>query len=82
MAARHKAPTKTRRLQDNSREARITPRTVKFMVSSMVKRVHVIFDNDEFEELKRRKDKLGLSRTEVIRKGLECLEREAASKRA
>ncbi len=48
----------------------------------MVKRVHVIFDNDEFEELKRRKDKLGLSRTEVIRKGLECLEREAASKRA
>ncbi len=44
----------------------------------MVKRVHVIFDNDEFEELKRRKDRLGLSWTEVIRKGLECLEREAA----
>ncbi len=44
----------------------------------MVKRVHVIFDNDEFEELKRRKDRLGLSWTEVIRRGLECLEREAA----
>jgi len=44
----------------------------------LVKRVHVIFDNDEFEELKKRKDLLGLSWTEVIRRGLECLEREAS----
>jgi len=48
----------------------------------MVKRVNVAFNDDEFEELKRRKDKLGLSWTEVIRKGLECLEREAASRKA
>ena len=46
----------------------------------MVKRVHVIFDNDEFEELKRRKDRLGLSWADLIRKGLECLEREQAGK--
>jgi hypothetical protein len=44
----------------------------------MVKRVHVVFDNEEFEELKRRKDKLGLSWVDVIRKGLECLEEKAA----
>ncbi len=40
----------------------------------MVKRVHIVFDNEEFEELKRRKDRLGLSWSDVIRKGLECLE--------
>ena len=44
----------------------------------MVKHVNVAFNDDEFEELKRRKDRLGLSWTEVIRRGLECLEREAA----
>jgi len=46
----------------------------------LVKRVHVIFDNDEFEELKRRKDRLGLSWADLIRKGLVCLEREQAGK--
>ena len=46
----------------------------------MVKRVHVVFDNDEFEDLKRRKDKLGLSWADLIRRGLECLEWEQAGK--
>ena len=41
----------------------------------MVKRIHIVLDNEEFEELKKRKDKLGLSWVEVIRKGLECLEK-------
>jgi len=45
----------------------------------MVRRINVAFDNDEFESLKRRKDKLGLSWAELIRKGLECLEREHAA---
>ena len=42
----------------------------------MVRRVNVAFDDSEFEELKKRKDKLGLSWTEVIKKGIECLENE------
>jgi len=40
----------------------------------LVKRIHIVLDNEEFDELKKRKDKLGLSWVEVIRKGLECLE--------
>lgn len=39
----------------------------------MVRRIQIVFDNEEFEELKRIKEKLGLSWPEVIRKGLECL---------
>ena len=46
----------------------------------MVRRINVAFDNDEFESLKRRKDKLGLSWADLIRRGLECLEREQAGK--
>ena len=41
----------------------------------MVRRIQVVFDNEEFEELKRIKEKLGLSWPEVIRKGLECLKK-------
>ncbi len=41
----------------------------------MVKRVNVAFDDSEFEELKKRKDRLGLSWAEVIKKGIECLEK-------
>ncbi|MCE4620574.1 MAG: hypothetical protein F7C33_06080 [Desulfurococcales archaeon] len=46
----------------------------------MVRRINVAFDNEEFEELKRRKDRLGLSWADLIRRGLECLEREQAGK--
>ena len=46
----------------------------------MVRRINVAFDNEEFEELKRRKDRLGLSWTEVIRKGIECLEEKYGKK--
>lgn len=46
----------------------------------MVRRINVAFDNEEFEDLKKRKDKLGLSWTDLIRRGLECLEREQADK--
>ena len=45
----------------------------------MVRRINVAFDNEEFEDLKRRKDKLGLSWADLIRKGLECLEEKAGA---
>ena len=47
----------------------------------MVRRIQIVFDNEEFEELKRIKERLGLSWPEVIRRGLKCLEeREVTSK--
>jgi len=46
----------------------------------VVRRINVAFDNDGFEELKRRKDKLGLSWADLIRRGLVCLEEKAGEK--
>ena len=43
------------------------------LVAVLVRRLYIVFDNEEFEELKRIKEGLGLSWPEVIRKGLECL---------
>jgi len=36
-------------------------------VGALVKRIHIDLDNEEFEELKKRKDKLGLSCTQASR---------------
>ena len=58
----------------------LTESTIVSRGAGMVKRIYIVFDNDEFEELKKRKERLGLSWPEVIRKGLECLEREAGDK--
>ncbi|MCE4625626.1 MAG: hypothetical protein F7C35_07180 [Desulfurococcales archaeon] len=42
----------------------------------MVKRVNVAFDNQEFEEFKKKKQQLGLSWPQIIRQGIECLLKE------
>jgi hypothetical protein len=47
----------------------------------LVKRIQIVFDNEEFEELKKKKERLGLSWPEVIRKGLECLEEKARERK-
>ncbi len=42
----------------------------------MVKRVYIIFDNEEFQYLKKIKEQLGLSWPEAVKQGLECLSKE------
>ena len=42
----------------------------------MVKRLYIVFDNQEFEELKKKKQQLGLSWPQIIKQGIECLLRE------
>ena len=49
---------------------------IRLKVRPLVKRLYIVFDNDEFNQLKKIKEELGLSWPEVIRRGLECLLKE------
>ncbi len=47
----------------------------------MVKRIIVILDEEEHRKLKEKKDSLGLSWPQALKKGIECLEREKLLRR-
>jgi len=43
----------------------------------MVKRIHIVLEDKEYEELKRIKEKLNLTWDQLLKKGAKCLEKQS-----